>query len=335
MSLKKQELDTSENLKASDRSRTENVYREEPIPLITQQGNKYDVHQEGLDFLRSLEAPIAVVGVAGMYRTGKSYLLNRVILNRKTGFGVGPTVNPCTKGIWIWGKPVPGTNNEGEKCTVIVLDSEGIGALDQDSDHDTRIFAMAVLISSYFIYNSVGSIDETALQNLSLVVNLTKHIHIKSQQHEVDSADYAMYFPSFLWVVRDFALKLVDSEGEIITPKEYLEKALQPQKGFSDSVEDKNRIRRLLKEFFKDRDCCTLIRPTIKEDQLQRLEEMEFDDLRLEFVEQVVQLRKKILGKLKIKNLNNKPLNGHMLATLIESYITAINKGAVPTIENA
>ena len=218
---------------------------------------------------------------------------------------------------------------------VVVLDSEGIGALDQDSDHDTRIFAMAVLISSYFIYNSVGSIDETALQNLSLVVNLTKHIHIKSQQHEVDSADYAMYFPSFLWVVRDFALKLVDTEGEVITPKEYLEKALQPQKGFSDSVEDKNRIRRLLKEFFKDRDCCTLVRPTIKEDQLQRLEELEFEDLRLEFVEQVVQLRKKILGKLKLKNLNNKQLNGNMLATLIESYISAINKGTVPTIENA
>ncbi|OMJ93442.1 hypothetical protein SteCoe_3558 [Stentor coeruleus] len=333
MSISKKDADSPDRVSSSQTMRSE--FKEAPIPLITQEGNKYTVHEEGLQFLRSIEAPIAVVGVAGLYRTGKSYLLNRIILNRKTGFGVGPTVNPCTKGIWIWGKPIPGTNNEGEKCNVVVLDSEGIGALDQDSDHDTRIFAMAVLISSYFIYNSVGSIDETALQNLSLVVNLTKHIHIKSQQHEVDSADYAMYFPSFLWVVRDFALKLVDSEGENITPKEYLEKALLPQKGFSDSVEDKNRIRRLLKEFFKDRDCCTLVRPTIREDQLQRLEEMEFEDLRLEFVEQVVQLRKKILGKLKVKNLNNKPLNGNMLATLVESYINAINKGAVPTIENA
>lgn len=330
MGSKNNELDRSDKLSRSDYN-----FKEEPIPLITQQGSKYEVHKEGLEFLRTLQAPIAVVGVAGLYRTGKSYLLNRVILNRKSGFGVGPTVNPCTKGIWIWGKAIPGTNSEGEKCNVVVLDSEGIGALDQDSDHDTRIFAMAVLISSYFVYNSVGSIDETALQNLSLVVNLTKHIHIKSQQHEVDSADYAMYFPSFLWVVRDFALKLVDPEGEVITPKEYLEKALQPQKGFSDSVEDKNRIRRLLKEFFRDRDCCTLVRPTIREDQLQRLEDFEFEDLRLEFVEQVMGLRKKILGKLKIKSLNNKPLNGHMLATLIENYISAINKGAVPTIENA
>ena len=50
-----------------------------------------------MEFLRSIPQPLAIVGVAGMYRTGKSYLLNRVILNRGNGFGVGPTINPCTK----------------------------------------------------------------------------------------------------------------------------------------------------------------------------------------------------------------------------------------------
>jgi hypothetical protein len=30
-----------------------------------------------------------------------------------------------------------------------------------------------------------------------------------------------------MWVVRDFALKLVDKDNEKITSKEYLEKALQ------------------------------------------------------------------------------------------------------------
>jgi hypothetical protein len=31
-----------------------------------------------------------------------------------------------------------------------------------------------------------------------------------------------------MWVVRDFALQLVDMEGETMTSKEYLEKALNP-----------------------------------------------------------------------------------------------------------
>ena len=47
--------------------------------------------------LRQLPGPIGVISVAGMYRTGKSYLLNRMLLNRSGGFGVGPTINPCTK----------------------------------------------------------------------------------------------------------------------------------------------------------------------------------------------------------------------------------------------
>ena len=43
------------------------------------------------------------------------------------------------------------------------MDSEGIGALDEDADHDTRLFALVILISSAFLYNSVGAIDEDAL----------------------------------------------------------------------------------------------------------------------------------------------------------------------------
>ena len=313
-------------------------YLDEPISLVTYTPNtqNFVLTPDALDFLRSLNSPIAVVSVAGLYRTGKSYLLNRVLLNRKSGFGVGPSVNPCTKGIWLWGRPVIGTTTEGQQCSIVIVDTEGIGALDQDSDHDSRIFSLAVLISSAFVYNSVGAIDEEALQNLSLVVNLTKHIHIKSRQREeTDSEEYAAYFPSFLWVVRDFALKLVDSDGEALTPKEYLEKALQGQKGFSDSVEDKNRIRRLLKEFFKDRDCCTLVRPVANESDLQNLEEKESVDLRPEFVEQMLSLRKKVLGGIKPKALNGKLLNGEMLATLIENYVAAMNKGAVPSIESA
>jgi hypothetical protein len=61
-----------------------------------------------------------------------------------------------------------------------VIDSEGIGALDEDSTHDSRVFALTVLLSSCFIYNSVGSIDEQAIQNLSLIVNLTKNIQLRA-----------------------------------------------------------------------------------------------------------------------------------------------------------
>jgi hypothetical protein len=65
---------------------------------------------------------------------------------------------------------------------IIVIDTEGIGAPDEDQTHDARVFTLAILASSCFIYNSVGSIDETAVQNLSLIVNLTKHIQLRTNQ---------------------------------------------------------------------------------------------------------------------------------------------------------
>ena len=64
---------------------------------------KYVVSQEAVEFLSRIKEKIGVIAVAGKYRTGKSFLLNRVIINEKNrGFGVGSTINPCTKGLWMW-----------------------------------------------------------------------------------------------------------------------------------------------------------------------------------------------------------------------------------------
>jgi hypothetical protein len=86
-------------------------------------------------------------------------------------------------------------------------------------------------LSSYFIYNSVGSIDENAINTLNLIINLAKEIQTKS-----NSVDDQSQFPSFLWVVRDFTLKLVDKNETPITAKEYLENALELQKGTTDAT---------------------------------------------------------------------------------------------------
>ena len=72
-----------------------------------------------------------------------------------------------------------------------------------------------------------------------------------------------------------------------------------------------------MKSFFRERDCCTIIRPLTNEEGLQNLENMEFDELRAEFVEQVLQLRRKVLNKIKPKTLHGRKINGEMLATLV------------------
>jgi hypothetical protein len=78
-----------------------------------------------------------------------------------------------------------------------------------------------------------------------------------------------------------------------------------------------------------------MIRPLTKEENLQILEQMQLEDLRPEFVDQVMQLRRKVINKIKPKMMHGKKLNGEMLFNLSLSYVDAINKGAVPNIETA
>lgn len=54
--------------------------------------------------LKNVKEKIGIIAVAGKYRTGKSFLLNRIILDKtdNNGFGVGPTINPCTKVKFNW-----------------------------------------------------------------------------------------------------------------------------------------------------------------------------------------------------------------------------------------
>lgn len=125
-------------------------------------------------------------------------------------------------------------------------------------------------------------IDNQALEDLSLVVNITQTIKVKSSSSDKKDGtgenkqetpnSLADHFPSFLWVLRDFSLKLVDDKGKRITSHTYFENCLLPQAGFSEGVEAKNRIRNLITECFRDRDCVALVRPA-EDEEVGKLEE--------------------------------------------------------------
>lgn len=76
------------------------------------------------------------------------------------------------------------------------------------------------------------------------------------------------------------------------------------------------------------------MRPVTKESELQNLNNMELTDLRPEFVEQVIQFKRRVLERITPKKLNGSLINGAILVELIKSYVAAINEGAIPNIEN-
>lgn len=63
-----------------------------------------------------------------------------------------------------------------------------------------------MLLSSMFVYNNIGHIDEIALENISLVTKLSENICIKNLGESDDKINE--YLPHFYWVLRDFSLDL-------------------------------------------------------------------------------------------------------------------------------
>lgn len=61
-------------------------------------------------------------------------------------------------------------------------------------------------------------------------------------------------------------LELEDKNKRKISPKEYLENALHDDSAYVRTNENNKKIRKSLLQFFKDRDCFTMIRPVSDED---------------------------------------------------------------------
>ena len=170
-----------ENLPLQANLESQILPKNKAIPFVIYENNKFIIPKEAKNLLTNLPyKTISIISLVGKYRTGKSFLLNRVLLNiQSSGFGVGPTFKACTKGIWIWSDPIMIKNKYSkEKFPCFLIDTEGLGAYDEEINHDSKIFLIAVLISSLFIYNSVGYIDENTINNLSFVLNLSKTIKL-------------------------------------------------------------------------------------------------------------------------------------------------------------
>jgi len=83
---------------------------------------------------------------------------------------------------------------------------------------------LANLISSYFIFNSMGCIDESSISQLHLVTGLANAIQDQDSKRVENNCEH--FAPKFLWVLRDFTLEMKDNLGNSITPSQYLDNAL-------------------------------------------------------------------------------------------------------------
>ena len=266
-----------------------------------------------------------------------------------------------TRGIWAWlAPPEVWSCPDAPAARLLVLDTEGLASIDQDETYDAKVFSLSILLSSYFIYNSMGVIDEGAVDRLFLVggeivmlsrfvalsvanpksitiAELTKNICLSAdigENAEGREGELSAFFPPFLWLLRDFHLDM-EKDGVAIGLDEYLETALEDRPGGSARVCENNRIRQSFKALFPDRQCRTLVRPVHEESELKALSSMGSSELRPQFLSEMEEIRASTLGRVRTKQLYGKAVNASMLTTLAQSYVDAINDGAVPNIKKS
>uniref|UniRef100_A0A8C7C3K4 GB1/RHD3-type G domain-containing protein n=1 Tax=Neovison vison TaxID=452646 RepID=A0A8C7C3K4_NEOVI len=307
-----------------------------PICLVENNNMQLSVSQTAIQILERISQPVVVVAIVGLYRTGKSYLMNR-LAGQNRGFPLGSTVQSKTKGIWIWCVPHPCKPNH----TLVLLDTEGLGDVEKgDPKNDSWIFALAVLLCSTFVYNSMGTINHQALEQLHYVTELTELIRAKSSPEKdgtQDSTEFVSFFPDFIWAVRDFTLELKLNDHPI-TEDEYLENALKLIPGIRTwpGIQASNLPRECIRHFFPKRKCFVFDRPVNETKLLANIENIPEHQLDPKFLTHANNFCSYILTQARTKTLREGvTITGNRLKTLVVTYVNTINTGAVPCLENA
>ncbi|MEJ1270758.1 guanylate binding protein 3 [Cricetulus griseus] len=277
-----------------------NMASKVPVCLIENVKGQLIPNQKALEILSEITQPVVVVAIVGLYRTGKSYLMNK-LAGKKTGFSLGSTIQSHTNGIWMWCIPHP----QKPDNTLILLDTEGLGDVEK--------------LPSY-------------------VTELTDQIRARAstdQEDEVeDSSEFVRFFPDFVWVLRDVTLRL-EADGQSLTADEYLENSLKLKQGTSEVEKNYNLPRLCIRKFFPKKKCFVFYPPT-EWKKLSELENLHDDALDSDFVQQVAEFCSFIFGSSKAKALpGGIKVNGAQLGILAHTYLDAIKSGTVPCLENA
>ncbi|CAN6308918.1 unnamed protein product [Urochloa humidicola] len=279
---------------------------------------KLRLSEQGLEAIRRIENPIAVVGVIGPYRSGKSFLLNQLLsLSCDKGFGVGHMRDTKTKGIWIWGTPVE-MDVDGSKVSVLYLDTEGFESVGKSNVYDDRIFALATVLSSVLIYNLPETVREADISRLSFAVEIAEEFYGR-----VKGQDVAFEPAKLLWLIqRDFL------QGKSV--QQMVNEALQrvPNDNGDKYIDEVNQIRDSLAIMGDNSTAFSLPQPHLQRTKLCEMEDKELEPL---YVKRREQLKQLVASIIKPKIVQGKTLNGKDFVSFLQQILEALNKGEIPS----
>ncbi|KAI8478848.1 Enolase-phosphatase E1 [Branchiostoma belcheri] len=284
---------------------------------------------EAMSLLAGIDAPVAVVAVTGPCRSGKSYMLSRM-LGSSDAFQLGHSFEPETFGIWMSTKVLT-----CDGLTVVLLDTEGIDAVEAEAQNDASLLVLTILSCSLLVFNTTSVPKQGQLEKLQCFAELAEAVRIW-KSGELDHEEFSRHFPDLLWLLRDSTLTPTDADGNPIDARSYLTKRVLKESGkFRPTPSDM--VSRAITGFFPALDCRTLPPPSSDKHVMQNIETNQ-DRLDPEFNQGMDDLVKHILSTVKPKQGfgQGKTVTGRQLAALVQHYVATLNDPrSMPTLQTA
>nr|XP_039255113.1 uncharacterized protein LOC120331979 isoform X3 [Styela clava]XP_039255114.1 uncharacterized protein LOC120331979 isoform X3 [Styela clava] len=211
------------------------------------------------------DKPLAVVGIAGALRTGKSFLMSilmRYLKNKvwKNSAWIGDN-DKCaddgiewrkvtkahTRGIVIWNEIFTIERN-GEEISILLLDTQGLFDNTMSKEANMKIFTFTVLMTSHLMLNIKSQIDERELESLEFFTEYAKSASVEPGSE--------CPFQNLLFLIRDWQNSFEYGYGEK-GGQEYLKVKLEENV----PIAALNSVRQNLKSTFQDLKCFLMPSP--------------------------------------------------------------------------
>ena len=292
------------------------------LPLIMFENDKYiitDLARNLLNKIGNNKMSIISLFSNDKYFEDKFNILNKLMpknLDNNNYFSIKS--KNC---LIIYSKPLiikynSNYNEEEEEFPCFVIDIFNLDI--NDKNNDSKIFLIMILISSIFLFIS-KDIDEDSFIHLNFILKVIKTLKIRNISDEENINELNRFLPNLFWILLNSNIKAEDKNGNTITEKDYMENCLKMINSSNENVEEINRIKAGIKNYFKERDCF------ISKNNNDIFNYYENNDKNM---------RNKIFKKIRPKNFFDHLLTGNMTLELIESILYSINTGGTPIIFN-
>jgi len=165
----------------------------------------------------------------------------RISMDRNNSFHWQSGDSDTTEGIVMWSKPFPLKLSNGQTYAVLLMDCQGNASDDSDNVDNGVIFSLSMLLSSIFIYNISGDLDNLTLQFFHQYADYAIQVFENTSTDMTSSTSTSsdMNCPRYNKQFQDLLIWVRDWQGHAQYPFGFYEKDTKPIEAESNFILDK------------------------------------------------------------------------------------------------